>query len=83
MVAFMAKLTGSRATFPGVTVDLALNDGGFQLGPWGISGKVLYTPGHTSGSMSVLLDNGQAFVGGGPGNEWPANADWSGYAFPC
>ena len=63
MGAFMIKFMISRATFPGVTVDLVLDDEEFQLGPWGISGKVLYTPGHTSGSMSVLLDNGQAFVG--------------------
>lgn len=63
MVAFMGKFMSSRVTFPSTTVDLALDDEEFQLGPWGISGKVLHTPGHTSGSMSVLLDNGQAFVG--------------------
>jgi len=61
--AFMVKVMSSRATFPGVTIDLVLDDEEFQLEPWGISGKVLYTPGHTSGSMSVLLDNVQAFVG--------------------
>ena len=29
----------------------------------GIHGKAHYTPGHTSGSMSILLDSGEAFVG--------------------
>jgi glyoxylase-like metal-dependent hydrolase (beta-lactamase superfamily II) len=31
--------------------------------PNGIHGKALYTPWHTSGSMSILLDSGEAFVG--------------------
>jgi hypothetical protein len=31
--------------------------------PNGIHSKALYTPGYTSGSMSILLDSGEAFVG--------------------
>jgi hydroxyacylglutathione hydrolase len=30
---------------------------------FGIPGKVVYTPGHTMGSVSVLLETGDAFVG--------------------
>lgn len=44
-------------------VDLVLNDDELSLGSYGISGKVLYTPGHSPGSMSLLLDTGDAFVG--------------------
>jgi hydroxyacylglutathione hydrolase len=29
----------------------------------GIDGKILYTPGHSRDSISVLLSNGSAFVG--------------------
>ncbi len=29
----------------------------------GIAGRILWTPGHTAGSISVLLDDGRAFVG--------------------
>ncbi|WP_069999940.1 MBL fold metallo-hydrolase [Cellulosilyticum sp. I15G10I2] len=29
----------------------------------GINGKIIYTPGHTDDSISVVLDNGNAFVG--------------------
>ena len=29
----------------------------------GINGKIIYTPGHTDGSISILLDNGDAIVG--------------------
>jgi glyoxylase-like metal-dependent hydrolase (beta-lactamase superfamily II) len=30
---------------------------------FGIPGKVVYTPGHTAGSISVILDSGDAFIG--------------------
>lgn len=42
--------------------DLPLTDG-LSLEPFGINGRVLHTPGHTAGSVSVLLDNGEAIVG--------------------
>ena len=45
------------------SVDLVLEDKEFSLEPYGISGKVIYTPGHSLGSMSLLLDTGDAFVG--------------------
>ncbi len=44
-------------------VDIELNDEDFSLVPFGISGKVIYTPDHTMGPVSVLLDTGEAFVG--------------------
>jgi glyoxylase-like metal-dependent hydrolase (beta-lactamase superfamily II) len=40
---------------PATTVDVVLTDGEFSLAEYGIPGKVLYTPGHSSGSVSVLL----------------------------
>ena len=53
----------NRMTFPTVKVDIVLDDQGLSLHEYGIAGKILYTPGHTSGSVSVLLDTGEAFVG--------------------
>jgi len=38
-------------------------DGEMSLQEFGIDGKVIETPGHTNGSISVLLDDGRAFVG--------------------
>lgn len=35
----------------------------FDLAGFGVPGTVLFTPGHTPGSISVLLDNGVAFAG--------------------
>ena len=40
-----------------------LGDDGLSLDEYGIPGKVIHTPGHTMGSMSVLTENGDAFVG--------------------
>ena len=33
------------------------------MAEFGIHGKVIHTPGHSSGSISVLLETGDAFVG--------------------
>ena len=49
--------------FRGTAVDMALGDEEFSLESYGIRGKVLHTPGHSLGSMSVVLDTGDAFVG--------------------
>jgi len=35
----------------------------FNLNQYGINGKVIATPGHTEGSISVVIDNDKAFVG--------------------
>ena len=48
---------------PSTEVDLVLEDEDYSLEPYGIHGRVIHTPGHTYGSMSLLLDTGDAFVG--------------------
>jgi len=40
-----------------------LIDKELDLSSFGIPGKVLHTPGHTAGSVSVLLESGEAVVG--------------------
>ena len=57
--------------FPGTPVDLVLEDAEFSLESYGIHGRVLYTPGHSLGSMSLLLDTGDAFVGDSAMNGLP------------
>jgi len=68
----LSRMLAPLHPFGGTSVDLSLDDGGRSLEPFGISGKVLHTPGHTPGSMSVLLDNGDAFVGDLAMNGFPA-----------
>lgn len=44
-------------------VEIPLGDGDFSLEEFGFHGKVVHTPGHSAGSVSVVLENGAAFVG--------------------
>lgn len=62
MAGIMAPFASSRRIDPAV-VEVDLGDQPFSLAAYGISGRVLATPGHTPGSVSVLLDSGAAFVG--------------------
>jgi hydroxyacylglutathione hydrolase len=50
-------------SFPKVNADIFINEKEFPLYDYGIDGKILHTPGHTQGSISVLLSTGEAFVG--------------------
>lgn len=58
-------------SIPSAKVDLLLGDEEYPLHTYGIPGKILHTPGHTSGSVSVLLDTGEAFVGDLAMNRFP------------
>lgn len=58
-------------TISPVEVDVVLGDEGLPLDRYGIPGKIHYTPGHTKGSVSVLLDTGEAFVGDLAMNRFP------------
>jgi len=48
---------------PATDVNIVLGDEDFSLTEYGVPGKIIYTPGHTMGSVSVLLETGDAFVG--------------------
>lgn len=70
MVRALRPLLARGQGFPPVRPDILI-DREFDLGPFGVAGKVLTTPGHTAGSISVLLDTGQAFIGDTCFNHWP------------
>ncbi len=57
--------------FPATNVTVVVGNEGASLLEYGIPGRVLYTPGHSAGSVSVLLDTGEAFVGDLAMNEFP------------
>jgi hydroxyacylglutathione hydrolase len=48
---------------PPTPVNIDLPDQGLSLEPYGIAGRIIHTPGHTSGSMSLVLETGDALVG--------------------
>lgn len=56
---------------PPVIVDVVLGNGELSLADYGIPGHVIHTPGHTSGSVSVVLETGEAFVGDLAMNRFP------------
>jgi glyoxylase-like metal-dependent hydrolase (beta-lactamase superfamily II) len=65
------KLFLPLISFPSAPVDLVLGEEDLSLAEYGISGKVIYTPGHSSGSVSILLESGEVFVGDLAMNKFP------------
>ena len=63
MIIALLKLYSPLIKIPGFEVDIVAGDVDISLVEYGIPGKVVYTPGHSWGSVSVLLDSGEAFVG--------------------
>jgi hydroxyacylglutathione hydrolase len=59
----LMRLSQKNISYEGTSVDISLDDAVFSLTSYGIDGKMLPTPGHSSGSMSILLESGDAFVG--------------------
>ena len=72
--AALARIT-RHMHFPPAKADIVIGDEGLELTEFGIHGRVIPTPGHTWGSVSLLLDTGEAFVGdlGGAGG-WRGGA---------
>jgi glyoxylase-like metal-dependent hydrolase (beta-lactamase superfamily II) len=67
-VNFLGKITkplifGVRVSFPKFTPDIILDNNPYSLSEFGIDGQIIHTPGHTTGSVSVILKTGEAFVG--------------------
>jgi glyoxylase-like metal-dependent hydrolase (beta-lactamase superfamily II) len=56
---------------PATNVDISFGDEEFSLAAFGIAGKVISTPGHSPGSVSIVLDTGDAFVGDLAMNAFP------------
>lgn len=59
----LISLATANMVLPKFTVDIVAGSEDISLSPYGIAGKVVHTPGHSWGSVSVLLDSGEAFVG--------------------
>jgi glyoxylase-like metal-dependent hydrolase (beta-lactamase superfamily II) len=52
-----------KISFPKFKPDILITDKPYSLSMYGIDGNIIYTPGHIIGSISVILDLGEAFVG--------------------
>jgi len=60
---WMVGLYTRSLDIPATEVDIMLDDEGLDLTEYGIPGRVIHTPGHSRGSVSILLETGEAFVG--------------------
>jgi glyoxylase-like metal-dependent hydrolase (beta-lactamase superfamily II) len=52
-------------------VDIVLDNTLLSLNEYGIAGKIVHTPGHTPGSISIVLETGEAIVGDMAMNKFP------------
>jgi glyoxylase-like metal-dependent hydrolase (beta-lactamase superfamily II) len=66
---------------PGTPVEVVIGDEGLSLEEYGIAGKVVHTPGHSPGSVSILLNTGEAFVGDMAMQKYPWSHDSQGLPF--
>jgi hydroxyacylglutathione hydrolase len=71
MVSWVGRHSKRWLGFPKTEVDITTAEE-FDLTGYGVAGRVIPTPGHTPGSLSVLLEDGQALVGDLAMNLWPA-----------
>ncbi len=58
MMGSFVRAASGHPVKPDVEVDDEL-----PLDKFGVKGRAIHTPGHTAGSLSLLLDTGEAFVG--------------------
>lgn len=57
------KILSPLVHIPRTDVDVVVGNDGLSLIKYGIRGRIIHTPGHSPGSISVLLDTGDAFIG--------------------
>ena len=65
------RLAQSRAGAAPLVPDVVIGDEGLSLQDYGIPGRVVHTPGHTAGSVTLLLPDGKALVGDMAMNGFP------------
>jgi hydroxyacylglutathione hydrolase len=58
----IARFALPKLSFPGLRRTWAVGDGE-TLHRFGLPGRILYTPGHSTGDLTLVLDDGSAFVG--------------------
>jgi len=62
LILIRGKTGRGPATAPPLKPDILIDED-MDLSKFGVDGKVIHTPGHTPGSVSVILPNGEFIVG--------------------
>lgn len=63
LMASLTRVMGSAMGAPPTMEPQIIIEDTLDLTPYGVAGRAIHTPGHTPGSVSVLLDSGDALVG--------------------
>lgn len=58
----LSKVSSIDTSFNPLKPDIII-DSEFDLRSYGIDGRIIHTPGHSKGSISIILDSGDAFIG--------------------
>lgn len=58
----LSKVASIDTSFNHPKPDIII-DSDFDLSNYGINGRIIHTPGHSNGSISVILGSGNAFIG--------------------
>lgn len=79
LMRFVKRLVQPKFGYPGVQADFTVDDR-LDLEPFGFEAYILHTPGHSSGSMSIIVEDKIALVGDTlsgifPGSVLPPYAD--------
>ncbi len=67
----LVERLSKRYTLEPTKVDIVIREEDYSLKEFGIKGKIIFTPGHSSGSISVVLNSEEAFVGDAAMNGFP------------
>ena len=63
IIAVFLKGWSKKISIEPSEVDIVIGEEDYSLEKFGIKGKIIFTPGHSPGSISVVLDSGEAFIG--------------------
>lgn len=55
---YLSNWMSYTGTKPDIVIDYE-----FDLGDYGVAGKIIHTPGHSASSISIILETGEALVG--------------------
>jgi glyoxylase-like metal-dependent hydrolase (beta-lactamase superfamily II) len=59
---FLKTLPKSWTLYDSVEPDIVIQDE-YSLADFGVNGKVIHTPGHTHGTLSIIIEEGDAIIG--------------------
>ncbi len=72
LISYLGNLFPKAISYPPVEADIRISET-YSLKDFGFNASIIPTPGHTEGSLSVVSDSGEAFVGDTCFNIFPIN----------